>query len=46
MVPAERGKGGKSKGGLGMSIGERFVDKVLDARVDSENAFLWVVVAT
>lgn len=44
MVLAERGKGGKLKGGLGMFIGERFVDKVLDVRVDSENVFFWVVV--
>lgn len=34
------------KGGLGLFVGDRFAEKILDAGVDSENSYLWVVVAT
>lgn len=41
--PAETTEEGTSIGGLGLFVGEKFADK-MDAGVDSENAFLWVVV--
>lgn len=39
----EREEGGKVKGGFVVFIGEKFENNVLDAVVDRENAFLWVV---
>lgn len=44
--PAEREEGGKAKGGLVVFIGEKFENNVLDAVVDRENAFLWVVLSS
>lgn len=44
--PAELSKKGMPIGGLAILVGDRFADKVVDAGVDKENAFLWLQVVS
>lgn len=43
-ISAQWREGGILRGGFVIYVGERFVNKVLDAGVDRKNEFMWVTV--